>query len=188
MQIDESFYDKYSFFTFAFTNFDATKSEFLFHDLNDESNSAILKNLKMKECDKKRKHDHAQSCIKNKSIETLLHENSEDSCMQIEINNDAKVINSNFLDFTVNTKIMDHDISFLSTLNQSASTKDTYMENTINVISKSDKNIFNNLYYIQKNNCDVNSVSNLSQEFSSVDIRLENKVMKKIKRMSKNLF
>ena len=85
-------------------------------------------------------------------------------------------------------KIIDHDINFLSTLNQIASTKNTYMKNTTNVMSENDKKTFNDLHHTQTNNCDVNSVSNLSQEFSSVDIRLKNKVMKKIKRMSKNLF
>ena len=34
----------------------------------------------------------------------------------------------------------------------------------------------------------MNPISNLSQESSSVDIRLENKIMKKIERMWKNLF
>ena len=29
----------------------------------------------MKKRDKKRKHDHVRSCIKNKLIEALLHEN-----------------------------------------------------------------------------------------------------------------
>ena len=55
-------------------------------------------------------------------------------------------------------------------------------------MSESEKKIFNDLHYTQTNNCDVNSISNLSQEFSFVNIRLKNKVMKKIKRMSKNLF
>ena len=59
MRIDEDFYHKYSLFTFASANSNATESRFLIHDLNDESNFAIFRNLKMKESDKKRKHDHA---------------------------------------------------------------------------------------------------------------------------------
>ena len=47
MQIDENFYNKYSFFTFVFANFDAAELNFFFHNSNDESNSAILKNLKI---------------------------------------------------------------------------------------------------------------------------------------------
>ena len=34
----------------------------------------------------------------------------------------------------------------------------------------------------------MNSVSSLNQESLSVDIRLKNKIMKKVKRISKNLF
>ena len=43
-----------------------------------------------------------------------------------------------------------HDISLLSTLNQNASTKDTYMKDTINVMSESDKDISNNSNYTLK--------------------------------------
>ena len=55
-------------------------------------------------------------------------------------------------------------------------------------MSKHDKNIFNYLRHTQINNCDVNFLSNLSQEFLSVDIRLKNKTIKEIKRTSENLF
>ena len=147
MRIDEKSYHKYSLSTFASAKFDATKSKFLFHDSNDESNSAIFENLKMKKCDKKRKHNQIQSCIKNQSTETSLHESLENLCMQIEIDKNAKKISSNFVYFSNNAKIIDHDISFLPTLNQNASTRNTCMKNTTNVMSKIDKNTANNLNY-----------------------------------------
>ena len=57
MRIDENFYHKYLLFTFVSAKSDVTELRFFFHDSNDESNSTVFENLRMKKCDKKRKHD-----------------------------------------------------------------------------------------------------------------------------------
>ena len=74
------------------------------------------------------------------SIEVSLHENSKNLCMQIEIDNNAEKISSNFVNSSDNANIIDHDINFLST-------KNTCIKNTTNVMLKIDENTANNLNY-----------------------------------------
>ena len=185
---DENALNSFLLFIFTSANFQTTDSKFCFHNLIEKSSFVTVKNFIIRNFDKNRKYNHIQLYTENKTIETSLNKSVDDEFAHIDIKDNTAKNSLNFVYSTNDVKTIDHDVNLISILKQCASTKNSDINDIINVTSKNIKKIVNNLNHMQSNNRNTNSTTTLTQSFSFIDIDLKKKQIRKMNYIEKKTF